>query len=178
MVFWDSIFGKSDEQEKEEKFAEFDKIKDETYRKIKKAAWLTHRGNYYGEQNNLDEAIENFNEALSIKPDYSPAYASLIIAYNTKQDINKSIELFNDIISKDISKYEKLGVYQSIISTYIIKKDPAGVIKHAKKMLELMDDEEVKKQYVKSQGDNRDFSMGISREMLEGLIKEMEMKNT
>lgn len=49
-----------------------------------KTAWLTSRGNYYGEKGNLDKAISSFKEAISIKSDFTPAYISLGIAYREK----------------------------------------------------------------------------------------------
>jgi hypothetical protein len=38
-----------------------------------KASWLSSRGNQAGERGNLDAAIEDFEEAIGIKPDHLPS---------------------------------------------------------------------------------------------------------
>jgi len=43
-----------------------------------KAAWLSSRGNIYGEQGKVDEAIYDFEEAIRIKQDHIFSYFSLV----------------------------------------------------------------------------------------------------
>jgi tetratricopeptide (TPR) repeat protein len=58
-----------------------------------KASWLSSRGNQAGERGNLDAAIEDFEEAIGIKPDHLPSYFSLAIAYQKKGMIDKANQI-------------------------------------------------------------------------------------
>jgi tetratricopeptide (TPR) repeat protein len=58
-----------------------------------KATWLSSRGNQSGEHGNLDAAIEDFEEAICIKPDHLPSYFSLAIAYQKKGMIDKAKQI-------------------------------------------------------------------------------------
>ena len=55
-----------------------------------KATWLSSRGNNLGEQGKLDEAIQDFEEAIRIKPDHLPSFFSLAIAYEKKGMTDKA----------------------------------------------------------------------------------------
>ena len=55
-----------------------------------KATWLSSRGNNFGEQGKLDEAIQDFEEAIQLKPDHLPSYCSLSIAYQRKGMTDKA----------------------------------------------------------------------------------------
>jgi tetratricopeptide (TPR) repeat protein len=51
---------------------------------VQKATWLSSRGNSLGERGKLEEAIQDFEEAIRIKNDHIPSYFSLGIAYEKK----------------------------------------------------------------------------------------------
>ena len=51
---------------------------------VQKATWLSSRGNSLGERGKLEEAIQDFEEAIRIKNDHIPSYFSLGIAYQKK----------------------------------------------------------------------------------------------
>ena len=63
-------------------------------------------------QNKLDEAIEVFNRALSIKPDYVEAYNNLGIVLKKQNKIDKAIDAYTRAISINSSyvvSYYNLG---------------------------------------------------------------------
>jgi len=55
-----------------------------------KATWLSSRGNYLGDRGRLDEAIQDFEEAIQLKPDHIPSYFSLAKAYQKKGMTDKA----------------------------------------------------------------------------------------
>jgi tetratricopeptide (TPR) repeat protein len=58
-----------------------------------KALWLTNRGNYYGGRRHMDQAIEDFQEAITFKPDHIPAFLGLGIAYKYKGMFQKALSI-------------------------------------------------------------------------------------
>jgi len=56
-----------------------------------KASWLTSRGNRYGQQGKLDQAITDFREAIELKTDHIPAYIALGIAYREKGMLQEAL---------------------------------------------------------------------------------------
>jgi len=92
-----AAFG-SDNGEKARKFEELEKRHGDSpsYLKLTKASWLTKRGNTYGEQGELDKAVDSFKEAIEIRRDYFPAYVSLALAYRGKERYGKAIETIED----------------------------------------------------------------------------------
>jgi tetratricopeptide (TPR) repeat protein len=116
MSIFTKIFGSSDTiKEKNKKFKEFEQKYEGDYEMInnQKAAWLTSRGNHYGDKNKLEQAIADFEEALKLKNDYLPAYLSLAIAWAKKGDDAKSEKII-------ISAPEEMKLHGEVIGT---KKD-------------------------------------------------------
>ncbi len=60
-------------------------------------------------QNNIDEAIKNFEKAIELKPDYGDAYTNIGAAYVNKA--NPIIEEMNNSLS-DFDKYDRLQAQQ------------------------------------------------------------------
>src|SRR5438034_11678427 len=77
---------KDREEQKQIKFRELegDFVDSPDMLALTKAGWLSSRGNTCGEQGKLDEAIQDFEEAIRIKQDHLPSYFSLAIAYQKK----------------------------------------------------------------------------------------------
>ena len=84
-------------KQKEIKFQEFETDFSESPETVAmmKATWLSSRGNQSGERGNLDAAIEDFEEAIRIKPDHLPSYFSLTIAYQKKGMIEKANQMLD-----------------------------------------------------------------------------------
>jgi tetratricopeptide (TPR) repeat protein len=59
-----------------------------------KATWLTSRGNYFGQQKDLNRAIADFKEAIRLRPKFVQAHISLGIAYREKGMLKKAVETF------------------------------------------------------------------------------------
>ena len=64
--------------------------------KYNPSAWLAHNnlGYIMVEQNRLDEAAEQFREALAIKPDYSEAHNNLGVVYSRTGHLDEAIEQY------------------------------------------------------------------------------------
>jgi len=80
---------------------------------------LNDAGAYYNmgialqEKNNLEEAIEAYNKALSIKPDYTNAYYNMGIALKNQGKSEEAIEAYNKAItlkSDYVEAYYNMGV--------------------------------------------------------------------
>jgi tetratricopeptide (TPR) repeat protein len=81
--------------EKSMKFAEIEAqfgMDPETVQ-ILKAGWLISRGNARGEAGNLDAAIKDFREAISIKADHPAAYMSLATCFQQKKMYQEAIRI-------------------------------------------------------------------------------------
>jgi tetratricopeptide (TPR) repeat protein len=74
------------QKQKEKKFRELEKEFTGSVEMLalQKATWLSSRGNSLGERGKLEEAIQDFEEAIRIKNDHIPSYCSLGIAYEKK----------------------------------------------------------------------------------------------
>jgi tetratricopeptide (TPR) repeat protein len=49
-----------------------------------------------------DQAIADFNKAISIKPDYSPAYANLGYVYMQQRKTDLAVDNFNQCLKVDV----------------------------------------------------------------------------
>lgn len=56
------------------------------------------KGNEYYEKGDFDRAIENYNRAIELKPDYDKAYYNRGLAYACKEDYDKAIKDINKVI--------------------------------------------------------------------------------
>ncbi len=54
-----------------------------------------HRGNAYYEKNDFDKAIENYNMAIVLNPNFSEAYFNRGLCYYNKKEFEKSISDYN-----------------------------------------------------------------------------------
>jgi tetratricopeptide (TPR) repeat protein len=59
-------------------------------------------GNALKEQGKLDEAIEAYNKALSIKPDYAEAYNNMGNALKEQGKLEEAIEAYNKALSSSL----------------------------------------------------------------------------
>ena len=76
--------------------------------------------NIYGASNaalmQFDTAIESYNQALKIKPDYVEAYYNMAVAQNDKGDSDAAIESYKEVlkIKPDYAEaYNNMGVAQN-----------------------------------------------------------------
>ena len=100
MGIFDKIFGIQNlESQKKAKFRELERqfVGDSETVNSAKVAWLTSRGNHYGQQNQLDQAIADFKDALILNPNYTPAYLSLGLAYRAKGMFKEAITIFEKV---------------------------------------------------------------------------------
>jgi hypothetical protein len=67
------------QEQKEKKFRELERAFGSSTEMIavQKATWLSCRGNSLGERGKLEEAIQDFEEAIRVKNDHIPSYFSL-----------------------------------------------------------------------------------------------------
>jgi tetratricopeptide (TPR) repeat protein len=82
-----------------------------------KATWLASRGNNLGEQGKLDEAIEDFEEAIQIKPDHLPSYFSLAIAYQNKGMTEKANAILKAAPEEMIVDGKVMGTKADMLSS-------------------------------------------------------------
>lgn len=83
---------KSTEDQKQQKFQEIENMYSgsEEMIALQKATWLCSRGNHYGDQGKFNEAIKDFEQAISIKKDHLPSYLGLAVVYESKGEKNKA----------------------------------------------------------------------------------------
>lgn len=150
-----------------------------------KASWLNSRGNHYGHQGNLNQAILDFKEAIELKPDYIPAYLSLSVAYRESRLFDKALEVLNRaprrmlIFGKEVAG-DDFDLYNCIGAVYLLMGDKLNAIYYVKKALGAINDPKRKEQLefakragVISEKEEDDAQM---IEMLKDLIEELESK--
>lgn len=69
-------------------------------------AW--HLGNNYTLNSKWDEAIKNYQEAISLKKDYVGAYSGLANAYTQSKQLDKAVETYKTIIGSASNNAEML----------------------------------------------------------------------
>jgi len=91
----DIIDSSSLDNEKERKFKEFERrfAGDRDMINSSKAVWLASRGNEYGKQGNIDQAISDFKESIEFKKDYIPSYVGLGISYREKGMFQEALQV-------------------------------------------------------------------------------------
>src|ERR1700722_10619627 len=62
---------------------------------------LNNRGNAYLSKGDLDRAIADYNQAISLDPKYSKAYHGRAIAYKARGDVDRAIVDYNQAIGLD-----------------------------------------------------------------------------
>ena len=84
------------------KFKEFDEESkgDSRWANFYKSCWLTDRGNYYAQQDQSEQAISDFKEAIMLTSNHIPAYISLGITYNAQNAPNEAINILNLSLEK------------------------------------------------------------------------------
>jgi len=84
---------------KKAKFSEFEKTfgGDKEFENNAKATWLVSRGNDLGDRGMLDDAQQDFEEAIRLQPDHLPAHVSRIIVYKKRGDKNRVEQLLKEM---------------------------------------------------------------------------------
>jgi tetratricopeptide (TPR) repeat protein len=99
MGFFGKLFGSADPaSEKVAKFREIDSHafgQDPETVAYMKATWLTSRGNEYGTNGQFKEAIQDFREAISLKPDHLMAYFGLALALHKSGQEDEAARTLN-----------------------------------------------------------------------------------
>jgi|GEM_PF-2100815 len=142
MGFFSKIFGQDLESQKITKFQELERQfgGDSEMANFAKAAWLTSRGNHYGQQNQLDQAIADFNEAVVLNPNHTPAYLSLGIAYRAKRMFKEAIAVL-ERAPKESKVYgdqtidQRFGIYFHLGLVYMDMGDKGKAIEYLEKSL-------------------------------------------
>ena len=109
----------------------------EARQKRREAAIHNNRGIAYAEKGNYDRAIEDFNMAIELNPNYAYAYNNRGLAYRGKGDFDRAIENFNtaiDLTPNYAVAYNNRGV------TYGDKGDFNRAIEDYTKAIEIKPD--------------------------------------
>jgi len=147
---------------------------------LTKASWLTSRGNYYGEQGELNKAIADFKEAIQLKPDHAPAHMSLSIAYGEKRMFEEALTVLNAAPRKMRMGGKEIGGTEFDLLTaktriYLLMGDKPRTIECAKKAIQAANDPE-RREYIAAATRagvvTQDDSETIS--LLQGLIRELQ----
>ena len=94
------------------------------------------RGNVYVKKNEYDRAIHDYDESISINPNYAKAFNNRGIAHQKKGEYERAIENFNEAIRLDpnyavavanrATTYQKNGEYDRAVQDYdeVIRLQP------------------------------------------------------
>lgn len=147
MGFFFKIFGQDLESQKIAKFQELERQfgGDSEMANFAKAAWLTSRGNHYGQQNQLDQAIADFKEAIALNPNHTPAYLSLGIAYRAKKMFKEAIAILEkgpkeSKVYGDQTIDQRFGIYFHLGLVYTDMGDKKKAIEYLEKALKANDE--------------------------------------
>lgn len=183
-----SLFKKIDPNDQKNKaFSEIEKKYggDQELVNYKKSSWLTSRGNYFGQQGKLDQAINDFKEAIVLKPDHTPTYAALGVAFREKGMFQEALTILNKaphkmkIFGKEVhcSEFE---LYNIIVTVYMLMGDKLKTIEYAKRAIKASSDPKRKKQkeFAELAGvvEKDDYDSQMIKN-LQGLIQELENNN-
>ena len=69
-------------------------IKNLSYLDLDALKLTTILGNTLKEYARLEDALENYNKSLSLKPDYAEAYCNMSYIYNLYGNLKKGLELY------------------------------------------------------------------------------------
>jgi len=145
MGFFSKLFGSQDlESQKITKFQELERqfAGDSKMINLTKVGWLMSRGNYYGQQNQLDQALTDFKEAIILNSDYTPAYVSLGIAYRAKRMFKEALAILEKA-PKELKLYDgqttdqRFGIYFNLGLIYIDMGDKKKAVEYLEKSLEV-----------------------------------------
>jgi tetratricopeptide (TPR) repeat protein len=116
-----------------------------------KARWLTQRGNGFGEKRELERAIDAFEAAIDIRPDYFPAYLSLTLAHLSSEDYDRAIDTIEnapvtmEIDGTDVGGFEYDVYYMKVLAYTSIPDNTRGLAA-AREALEVLDDPRIQEQ--------------------------------
>jgi len=102
-----------------------------------KAYEAFYRGFSAADKGDFDKAIQNYDKAIELKPDYAEAYNNRGVAYGEKDDFDKAIQNYDKAIElkPDYAKaYNNRGV------AYVEKRDFDKAIQNYDKAIELKPD--------------------------------------
>lgn len=98
-----SRFSKPDPKKMEEnkkiKFKEFETMfgGNKEFENNTKATWLVDRGIYYEKKGMFEEGLEDFNEAIALKPDHLPAHYSKAKLFKRKGETERAKKVLEDM---------------------------------------------------------------------------------
>lgn len=132
------------DKQKRDKFKEFEEMfpSDKKMVNFSKATWLTSRGNFKGERNELDSAITDFQEALLISPNHSPALLGLCVAHQAKGMLDEALSDINKMpekTSNSIDNRFQINFHKGLI--YLQKNDAINAKKYLQDSLAYADSE-------------------------------------
>jgi tetratricopeptide (TPR) repeat protein len=106
--------------------------------KKQQAEEYLEQGNAYAFQDDYAKAIELYNKAIELKPDFEFAYNNLGNAYSKRGDYAKAIELYSKAIELNL---KDPVVYNNMGNTYYEQGDYAKAIESYSKAIELNPDD-------------------------------------
>lgn len=146
MGFFSKIFGTDLEVQKRMKFQELEQQfgGDSKMINFMKAAWLTSRGNHYGQRNQLDQAITDFKEAITLNPNHAPAHTALGIAYRAKGMFKEAIAILEGVpkeskVYGDRNIDSRFWIYFNLGLVHMDMGDKAKAIEYLEKSLKAND---------------------------------------
>ena len=97
--------------------------------KEKQAEKHFRKGFVYQNQGNLDKAVEEYQKALQLNPNYTQVYTNLGAVYLEKQDYDRAIQQFNKVI--ELNYWDRKAHYNLGLA-YLYKGDKKRAQEEAK----------------------------------------------